>query len=460
MPPPLIDTDFPSHVKLWFSPLFKRHKSLWYVPALYILGAVILSRLVPLLPDGLLGRSPLFSHDTSTTLLSAISTGMISFTGFIFSMIFVMIQFGNTTYSPRLATFFLHDRVTRNALGMFIATFIYALLTLSTTDQLINGDKMDYAIILVLAGLLGSMGMFLGLIQRLSLLQVTNILAEIGNQAREVIDSVYPHPYDDTVDASPHKEVDLPEIAQVVHYHGGPAILQQIYLDTLLRLAGKLNAVIEVEYAVGDTVADNAHLLTVYGGKRPIRKGEVKRLVHFGGQRNIEDDPKYALRLIVDIALRALSAAINDPATAVQALDQLDDLLRRLGRRRLGSDEIFDAAGDLRVVYPAPEWEDFLSLAIDEVRYYGANSLQVMRRLRALLEDLQEALPESRQQAVQSHLSHVDQSILQHFDAIDRRQAQQSDRQGIGVSRKPENHEQEDITEQPDGEASVESYGE
>ena len=459
MPPPIIDSNFPARIKILFSPLFKRHKSLWYVPALYILGAVLLSRVVPLLPGGLLGRAPLFSHITSTTLLSAIATGMISFTGFIFSMIFVMIQFGSTTLSPRLATFFLHDRVTRHALGIFIATFVYALLTITSSDQLLGGGKMDYAIFLVLALLLGSMGMFLGLIQRLSLLQVTNILAEVGDQARQVIERVYPHTYEEKDEVAPHRDEDLREAKQVIHYHGGPAILQNIHLDRLLRLAGKLNAIIEVEYAVGDTVADNAQLLTVYGGSRSIKKNEVKKLVGFGGQRSIDTDPKYAIRLIVDVALRALSPALNDPATAVQALDQLDDLLRRLGRRWLGSDDIYDSRGSLRVVYPAPEWEDFLSLAIDEVRYYGANSLQVMRRLRALLEDLLTDLPEARRKAVQGHLQHVDQSIMQHFDAIDRRQAQLSDRQGIGVSRESESHKQEEAA-QLDNDPPVEAYGE
>jgi len=444
MPPPLIRPFFRERVKTWFSPLFKRHKSLWFVPALYILGAIALSRLVPLLPDGLLGSQALFSHATTTTMLSTIASGMIAFTGFVFSMIFVMIQFGSSTYSPRLATFFLHDRITRNALGMFIATFMYALLTLTTSEQLLTNNKMDYAIILVLAGLLGSMALFLGLVQRLSLLQVTNILNEIGNKAREVIDKVYPHDYEYDDDPVPHRDEDLPETSQTIHYHGGPAILQNIQYDALLRLAKRLKAVIEVEYAVGDTVVDNAVLLTVYGGRRNIKKREVKRLVQFGGQRSIDNDPKYALRLIVDVAVRALSAGINDPTTAVQALDQLDDLLRLLGKRRLGSDDIHDDHGDLRVIYPAPEWDDFLSLAIDEVRYYGANSLQVIRRLRALLEDLLENLPESRQKAVQAHLEHVDQSIMQHFDAIDRRQAQQAYRQGIGVSRESEKNGQEE----------------
>ena len=94
-----------------------------------------------------------------------------------------------------------------------------------------------------------------------------------------------------------------------------------------------------------------------------------------GEERTFEQDPKYAIRLLVDIAIKALSPAINDPTTAVQALDQIEDLLLRLGRRRLEIGEFRDRDGQLRLVVPSPTWEDFLRLAFDEIRYCGARSV-------------------------------------------------------------------------------------
>jgi uncharacterized membrane protein len=97
-----------------------------------------------------------------------------------------------------------------------------------------------------------------------------------------------------------------------------------------------------------------------------------------GPERTFDQDPRYAIRLLVDIAIRALSPAINDPTTAVQALDQIEDLLLRLGRSRLQVGPARDAAGTLRLVIPQPTWEDFVVLAFEEIRYSGATSVQIM----------------------------------------------------------------------------------
>src|SRR4029079_9204355 len=115
-----------------------------------------------------------------------------------------------------------------------------------------------------------------------------------------------------------------------------------------------------------------------------------------GNERTFEQDPKYALRLLVDIAIKALSPAINDPTTAVQALDQSEDLLLRIGQRDLQIGKYRDTDGTLRLVIPFPTWEDLLLLALDEIRFCGATSVQVMRRMNALVADLIGALPKDR----------------------------------------------------------------
>jgi len=186
--------------------------------------------------------------------------------------------------------------------------------------------------------------------------------------------------------------------------------------------------------AVGDTVADGMPLLRVHGG-RPVAERRLRRLVRLGTERTFEQDPKYAIRMLVDIAIKALSPAINDPTTAVQALDQLEDLLLRLGRRRLASGNARDGSGKLRVVFPVPDWEDFLLLAFDEIRYCGANSIQVMRRMRAALLELGKGVPSARRGALERYLERVDKGINRAFDdGDDRRDAFEADRQGLGLS--------------------------
>ena len=140
----------------------------------------------------------------------------------------------------------------------------------------------------------------------------------------------------------------------------------------------------------------------------------------------------------MDVAIRALSPAVNDPTTAVQALDQIEDLLRRLGRRELEAGYAGDETGALRVIFPTPTWEDYLTLAFDEIRQYGATSIQVMRRLRSALFDLAEAVPvPERRLAVQRYIEHLNLAVEHHIvDVQDQQMAMQEDRQWLGLSRK------------------------
>ena len=154
-------------------------------------------------------------------------------------------------------------------------------------------------------------------------------------------------------------------------------------------------------------------------------------------ERTAEQDLKYPIRLLVDIAIKALSPAINDPTTAVQAIDQIEDLLRRLGRRELDAGYARDADGVLRLVFPMPSWEDYLALAFDEVRVYGAGSVQVMRRLRSALAGLADStVAEARLDAVRRYLKHLDATIDRSIlGPDDQAMARQEDRQGLGLPR-------------------------
>ena len=162
------------------------------------------------------------------------------------------------------------------------------------------------------------------------------------------------------------------------------------------------------------------------------------KAVHLGIDRTFEQDPKYAIRLLVDIAIKALSPAINDPTTAVQALDQIEDLLLRLGRHDMDSGYASDAKGMPRLVFPMPTWEDYLALAFDEIRQYGTGSVQVMRRLRAALIALSESLTDAdRAGVVRNYLKHLDLAIAHSpLDAQDQTVARETDRQGLGLTRR------------------------
>src|SRR5690349_1908152 len=129
----------------------------------------------------------------------------------------------------------------------------------------------------------------------------------------------------------------------------------------------------------------------------------------------MEQDPTFAYRIVVDLALKALSPAINDPTTAVLAIDQLHRLLRLVGKRHLRTDDIINASGQLRVIFPTPNWEDFVHLTFSEIRQCGSSNLQIVRRLRAMIENLNQTLPSHRRPAFEQQLSLLDREVTRVF---------------------------------------------
>ena len=380
--------------------------------------------------------------------LSAAGSGMMALTGVVFAMAFVMVQFNAIAYSPRLVLWFARDRMLFHALGTFAATFIYALFALAWVDRGGSGTVPLFSCLLVGIMLIISMLLFSRLVQKLSDLQITRVLQMVGDRGRAVIDSMFqrfeykPNERTKTSNKSPDT-AQLGTITQIVRYSGEPRTIAKFDIKALVSQAKQAKAVIVMTCAVGDTLVDDTQVLQVHGATGQLSKEALLRSVHLGRERTFEQDPKYPIRLLVDIAIKALSAAINDPTTAVQTIDQIEDLLRRLGRCNLDAGYATDSHGDVRLIFPMPTWEDYLTLAFDEIRQYGAASVQVMRRLRSALVGLTESLPSAeRVDAVQRYLAHLDQIIAHSaLDAQDQLMARHEDRQGLGLSRRhPSTH--------------------
>jgi uncharacterized membrane protein len=151
----------------------------------------------------------------------------------------------------------------------------------------------------------------------------------------------------------------------------------------------------------------------------------------------VEQDPEFALRIIVDTAIRALSPAVNDPTTAVQGIDALEAIVRELAARDLEAPFASDSNGTVRVRWHAPNWGDLLDLAFDEIRAYGGSSVQVCRRLRAALEELRRSTPELRHGLIDEHRARLETTIALSFPigSPDLLLAREGDRMGLGRTR-------------------------
>jgi uncharacterized membrane protein len=415
---------------------FLREVRSWVIPATYAAIAMIAALTLPRMESRLFpGLVSPMSVSSATAIYSAIASGMIALTGIVFSLAFVMVQFSATAYSPRLVLWIARDPMLSHALGVFTATFLYPIAAITGVDRNGSGKVPFVSAWIVLGLLIASVAMFIGLIQGIGLLQVNRMLIFTGDQGRRVIAKTYPR-----VDSHPTpaqlEDFRLSAPIQTLIHHGGPQSVQAVNITALVSLASASGGVIEMVAAVGDTVVERTPLLCVYGTKQPINERTLRNGFETGDERTFEQDPKYAIRLLVDIAIKALSPAINDPTTAVQALDQIEDLLLRLGQRQLEIGTFRDTEGNLRVVIPFPSWDDLLRLGFDEICACGATSVQVMRRMNALVTDLKNTVSEERRPALRYWDARLKAIVARSFpDGEERLEASREDRQGLGVPR-------------------------
>jgi uncharacterized membrane protein len=360
---------------------------------------------------------------------------MIALTGIVFSLTFVMVQFSATAYSPRLVLWIARDPVMSHSMGAFTATFLYALAALAWVDRSGSGRVPLAGTVFVVVLLIVSVIMFILLIQRVGMLQINRMLIFTADQGRKIIENLYP-PLE-TPACQGSAEIAQSPCLQTLLHHGQPYIIQDVDIPGLVEIGRKNGYTIELVASVGDAALEATPILRVFGVGAPVPEDSLRSGFNLGAERTFTQDPKYAIRLLVDIAIKALSPAINDPTTAVQALDQIEDLLIRLGRRRLEIGSFCDTAGSVRLLMSFPTWDDFLSLALDEIRFYGATSTQVMRRMRALVNELISILPEERQPALRAWQERIRVAVERSFpDPLDRLDASAEDRQGLGSTRR------------------------
>jgi len=412
--------------------------SLWFVPALYVVvalglaaGLVRWDEVAPWAPAREVNAS------SATSALSALASGMIAFTGFVTSVVLLLVQFGTSEFSPRFVAWFRRDRTLKFALSTFIATFLYALVATAQvgrgSDTFVPSRTLVGALLLTLLSSL----MFLLLIDRTSNdLRVAHVVQVVDAVGRRVFDAVYPASASAAAVAQakaeslhglePVQTVSLGAVGQVV-----------VALDRrgLADLGASYDAVIELVPAIGDHVPGGGTLLNVFGS-RTLPERRLRRAVVLGDERTIDDDPAFTIRMLVDVAIKALSPAINDPTTAVQSLDRIEDLLRYASSKHLSIGTVTDRHGVVRFVYPTPTWDDLIELGLDEIRTFGAGQYQVARRLRALLDDLIADLPESRRRPLVEQCTLLDHAVAASIPENQRAAALVPDRQGIGMSRR------------------------
>ena len=405
--------------------------SLWIVPLIALVSEQLVLRTAFAL-DARVNWIPAWPLDPAgtKTAVETIITLVLSFIVFTFGSMLVAIQIAGGQLTPRIiATTLLRDNVIRVTVGLFIFTMLFAIGVVARIEPNTRG----FPLWIVSALGLGSVAAFLYLIDYAArLMRPASIVWQVAEDGLAAIKQVYPIEYNDA-GAPVTSRTHLGAPNQILYLQRRSRIVLAVDLKSLIAEAKRLNGVIEFVPCIGDFVAIGEPIFKLYNCGGAIRKRSLRGAVAFGLERTIEQDSTFAFRVIVDIAIKALSKAINDPTTAVLSIDQLQRLLRDVGRRDLGNEQIVDDAGELRVLLRTPKWEDFTQLAFREIRFYGAENLQIARRLRAMIDNLMETLPESRMPALVQERDLLDQAIDRLYSLPgDAALARIPDVQGIG----------------------------
>ena len=407
--------------------------SIWLFPALSIfagLAAVaLLSRL-----ERAFGWEMEVGLDTARVIMGTVAGSIFTLLVLVCSTVLVAVQLASAQLTPRIISLIYRNPFRKVALSVFAFTFTFSvgvLVRLEDSVPLLTGYLAAYGFLLNLA-------LFLFFIDGMGkALRPSSALRSVALLGREVVTTVYPRRLDGQQKA-PRAPLGClkGEPERVVLNETDGAVLA-FDCKGLVSVAERSDCLVELVPEVGDFVAAGDPLFRIYEGGDGFSEDDLRDSVALGTERTLEQDPMFAFRIMVDIASRALSPAVNDPTTAVLALDQIHHLLRHVGTRHLADGQEADAAGRVRLVYRTPDWDDFVLLAVTEVRQYGRDSIQVMRRLRAMLENLIETLPGGRAPVLRRELGLLENSSKRTFpDADDQTLAVVSDLQGLGGGRR------------------------
>lgn len=404
-------------------------ESLWLIPAFYVVLALLLVVVTELVPP----IDVLSAPEVDATLLTSVASGMLALAGFVIAISFITVEFASIAMSPRLVGILRRDRTVKRALGLSFGAFTYATLGALLVHPGRDSTDDVFGVVATVWSILAAV-MFVVMLDRISnTLRAGNAVATVGDKARTELEVVHPvafgqepdapaggldggpfaAPDDTTIEVHERPEPahwdgdrDAPPTRRflgdgptTLHHDGRPGVVVAVDLVRLTRLATAVDSRVELLAPIGRFVPVHSAVLRVPGVAVADHESELRSALAFASEPTLASDPRHAFRVLVDIGLKGLAPGVNDPTTAVQAIDQMHDLLRRLAWRQLGELRVRDGAGVVRVTMPAPTWGHYLRLACEELADFGARHAQVRRHLRVMLDDLAQWAPEERREA-------------------------------------------------------------
>jgi uncharacterized membrane protein len=349
--------------------------------------------------------------DDARNLLIGIASTMVTVIALVLGLTVVALQLASTQFSPRLLRNFLRDLVNQLTLSSFVATFAYSTAGLYTVGISAGRRTTDYPRLAVsgaLVLLFVSMIMLVFFVHHLAhSIQIDQVMADVEHDTLNVVlHSLAPG--DDSTD---RPTVSGNAVALLAARSG---YTQTFHLEELVDLAAHHDAFVAIVPMIGEHVIVDTPLAWAWyiGGRSEPGPSAAQELtaglargVRLGFERTAEQDVAFGVRQLADVASKALSPAVNDPYTAVQAVDHLSVILAALATRPLGSRTLTDRQGPARVHSPGRDWGYFIDLGLGQVRRFGHTEPRVVLALLRVARDLGTLCPPARRADLRDYVS-------------------------------------------------------
>ncbi len=329
-------------------------------------------------------------------ILAGIAASIMTVVSIVFAILLMTLTLASMQFSPRIIVSFSRDRVTQWTLGIFLGTFLYCLAALPAARSLPYPFEPVATVLGAMVLALVCVGLLLFFIHHISqAISVNHIVDRIAAETEAMIDELMPWPHllDHHVEDAEPLRPNPSEVAVLSHASG---YIRFVDTRRLVALAKHFHVTIRVLRRVGHFVPAGIPLAMVSKGNRlsPEATAELLAAFDFGPTRTLQQDVEFGVLQIVDVALKAISPAVNDPTTAINCIDQLSRILIRFASREPTEDLLYDPPGIVRASIGWIHFERLLEAAFEQIRMYAKTDVAVSLRLLRAFGDIAASTPD------------------------------------------------------------------
>ena len=413
--------------------------TLWVVPAAMVAAAILLfgvtyglDRAIANGRLSLPGWAIAGEADASRQVLIGIAAAVITVAGVMFSITILALQLASQQFGPRMLRNFIRDVGTQVSLGAFVGTFVYSVLTLGSVAHGSAGFVPHLSVTVALVLTLGDLGVLIYFIHHVATsIQVTSVIAGIARDFRSTLRTLQ-NETARMVPGQPDPDAEARELSARLDDANGlvrartPGFLQSVGHDQLVRIAASSGATIQLLHRPGHFLVEGQPLARVWPADAAQVVADTLDRAHIvGSSRTLTQDLGFAVDQLVEVAIRALSPAVNDTFTALNCIDWLGDCLCRAARRPLPDGIYRDAGGTVRLVDPTVTFEQLVRASSDKIRLAGRGMPAVFLRQ---LENLQKVAFALTDPTLAEHLTRQAEMILR---ASEQSIAEPADREDV-----------------------------